>query len=264
MSAPQGPKPSGRAEPQFDAIAADYAYYRRALPGTRLYLSHMHRSIADALGPLKPGARVLDLMSGHGDLAEEMAAWQGCDVVAVDISEAILKENRCRLLACGDALQLPFPDRSFDGVIVCGGFHHLRIETLGACLAEILRVLKGNGALSFFEPCDDFVAAALLRKFFYARLEYLGDRADEIVFYRPGLAQTLQAAGFQDVRVRPFGWAGYALLSQTDAAAFLRPFARSPWFAKSLIGMEKVWAKLPLLNRTAFGAIGSGRKPPET
>ncbi|MBM3889861.1 MAG: class I SAM-dependent methyltransferase [Verrucomicrobia bacterium] len=263
MNAQPGPTSSGKSEPQFDALAADYAHYRRALPGTRLYLSHLHEVIFGALGPLKPDARVLDLMSGHGDLGADLAEKWGCQVVGLDISTALLEKNPCRFLTCGDALRLPFSSGVFDGVVVCGGLHHLKTETLGAALAEILRVMKANACLSFFEPTDDFPMAALLRKYFYDRLEYLGDRAEEHIFYRPDVARVLWEAGFRDVRVRPFGWAGYALLSQTDAAWFLRGFARSPWLARTLIALEKVWQSLPLVSRMAFGAIGSARKPPD-
>src|SRR3954454_13763369 len=68
---------------------------------------------------LQPGERVLDIGSGPGFLATEMAAQVAAAgrVYGVDVSVAMLALARCRgaavHYAIGDALSLPFAEESF-------------------------------------------------------------------------------------------------------------------------------------------------------
>ena len=75
---------------------------------------------------LQPGERVLDVGSGLGFLAAQMAAAvaPGGTVCGIDVSEAMLSMARARtstespaaglVYALADARQLPFPDIHFD------------------------------------------------------------------------------------------------------------------------------------------------------
>ena len=80
--------------------------------------------------------RVLDIGTGSGRLAIELAKVKGChfDIVALDISENMIRKARENARRCGvenkisflvaTAAALPFPDKSFDLVISYASLHH--------------------------------------------------------------------------------------------------------------------------------------------
>ena len=111
------------------------------------------------------GARILDMGCGGGRHAFE--AWRrGATVVAFDYSEAELKEVRgvlggmldagelphgeCGGAVNGDALQLPFPDAAFDGVIASEVLEHLWDDE--RAIAELVRVLKPGARMAVTVP----------------------------------------------------------------------------------------------------------------
>ena len=108
------------------------------------------RAIRAALS-LQPGERVLDIGSGPGFLAAEMAAevGPGGRVHGIDPSESMLASARRRdapvEYGTGDALALPFPDEHFD-VAVCTQVYEY-VEDIAAALAEARRVLRPGGRL---------------------------------------------------------------------------------------------------------------------
>src|SRR5208283_2577084 len=102
--------------------------------------------------------RVLDLCCGTGDIALAFAR-AGADVTGADFTEEMLQVARTRAGRArvrwvrADALQLPFPDSSFDVVSVGYGLRNLADIERG--LDEILRVLKPGGkflSLDFGKP----------------------------------------------------------------------------------------------------------------
>jgi SAM-dependent methyltransferase len=109
-----------------------------------------------AVGPLldavraDSGTRILDVATGPGYVAAA-AARRGASVVAVDFSEAMLVEARRHHPAIdfrtGDAEALPFPDGSFDAVVMSFGLLHLARPD--EALAEAHRVLQPGGRLGF-------------------------------------------------------------------------------------------------------------------
>jgi len=98
---------------------------------------------------LKPGEHVLDVGSGPGFLAAEMAEEVGPDgrVAGVDPSESMLVLARRHApaaeLQAGGALELPFPDASFDAVVSTQVLEY--VEDVAAALAEARRVLRPGG-----------------------------------------------------------------------------------------------------------------------
>jgi demethylmenaquinone methyltransferase/2-methoxy-6-polyprenyl-1,4-benzoquinol methylase len=106
-----------------------------------------------------PGAQVLDIAGGTGDLAKAFAKKVGPTgrVVHTDINEAMLRTGRDRLLDSGialptvvcDAEKLPFADQSFDVVSVAFGLRNMTHKD--AALAEMNRVLKPRGRLLVLE-----------------------------------------------------------------------------------------------------------------
>jgi SAM-dependent methyltransferase len=99
---------------------------------------------------VRRGVRMLDVATGPGYVAA-VAAQRGAHVMGVDFSAAMVAEARRRYPAVtfreGDAEELPFPDNSFDAVVMNFGLLHLgRPEQ---ALAEAHRVLRAGGKLGF-------------------------------------------------------------------------------------------------------------------
>jgi len=113
---------------------------------------------------IQPGARVLDVACGTGNLAIP-AARTGAEVWGVDIAPNLLAQARERAAAEGlravfeegDAERLPFPDAQFDVVMsMFGAMFGPRPEVVAA---ELARVCKPGGtiAMANWVP-DGFVA----------------------------------------------------------------------------------------------------------
>lgn len=107
------------------------------------------RPLLDAVG-VRSGVRLLDVATGPGYVAAA-AARRGAGVVGVDFSAAMLAEARRQHPGVefqeGDAEALPFPDSSFDAVVMNFGLLHLgRPEQ---ALAEARRVLRSGGKVGF-------------------------------------------------------------------------------------------------------------------
>lgn len=95
------------------------------------------------------GARVLDLGCGNGRLYEYLKESVDCHYVGIDISKELVNiakqkypEGKFQL---GDALKLPFKDRSFDFVASFAVAHHIAgHENRKQFFAEVARILKPN------------------------------------------------------------------------------------------------------------------------
>ncbi len=119
----------------------------------------------DRLG-LSPGDRLLDLGCGAGRHAYE-GFRRGGRVVAVDADDSEVNNVAAMLAAlaaegspngahgggtvvCGDALRLPFADRSFDRVIAAEVLEHVHAD--GRAVTELARVLRPGGTLAVTVP----------------------------------------------------------------------------------------------------------------
>jgi demethylmenaquinone methyltransferase/2-methoxy-6-polyprenyl-1,4-benzoquinol methylase len=131
-----------------------------------------------------PNAKVLDLCCGTGDLALTFRkeAPRGAEITGSDFVPEMLVRARAKASAAGlavafieaDALQLPFPDASFDLVSCAFGFRNLANYESG--LKEIARVLTPGGSaalLEFAEPPGK-VFGAVYRLYFRRVLPILG------------------------------------------------------------------------------------------
>jgi len=124
--------------------------------GARLYMMPEYKYFVSKV--LKKGirsGRVLDIGTGSGLLAIEIARAKGCrfDIVAVDISENMIRKARANAGRCGvadridfivtTAAALPFADSSFDIVISYASLHHW-LEPV-AVFNEVARVTGETG-----------------------------------------------------------------------------------------------------------------------
>lgn len=114
-------------------------------------------SAAFAVAAVRPGMRVLDLGCGRGEIVRHCARL-GADAYGVDYAPVALKlaselvrqdaDVKARLgLARSDAKVLPFPDASFDRVLIFDVVEHLYPWELDLCLTEVRRTLRPGGAV---------------------------------------------------------------------------------------------------------------------
>jgi ubiquinone/menaquinone biosynthesis C-methylase UbiE len=96
----------------------------------------------------RAGDRILDVGCGKGFLLHEFTrAVPGVHVEGIDISDyaiANAKEEVKPFLKVGNAVALPYPDKSFDFVVSLGTLHNFPISQLYDAVREIERVGKGT------------------------------------------------------------------------------------------------------------------------
>lgn len=95
--------------------------------------------------------RLLDVGGGTGRVASAIREYVD-EVVLADVSFAMLAHSpRPALMpVCGASELLPFPDSSFDRVIIVDALHH--VEHHSRTADEMFRVLKPGGILVIEEP----------------------------------------------------------------------------------------------------------------
>ena len=165
-------------------------------------------------------ARALDVACGTGDLSLAIAEATGALVIGTDFCRPMLEiAARKRSPAKpsvpfveGDALRLPFADRSFDAVSIAFGLRNL--ASVEAGLGELLRVLKPGGhaaVLEFSKPVVPGISA--LFQFYFTRVlprigglisgsqgayEYLPCSVSRFPDQK-GLTRLMSEAGFESV-----------------------------------------------------------------
>ncbi|MGZ4204681.1 MAG: class I SAM-dependent methyltransferase [Actinomycetota bacterium] len=92
---------------------------------------------------------VLDVATGTGLIARDVARRYGCRVTGADQSEGMLASGRPGALVCADANRLPFGDERFDAVVFSYLMRYVARPPL--TLAELVRVLKPGGVLASVE-----------------------------------------------------------------------------------------------------------------
>jgi len=207
----------------FGRIARHYDRLNRLLSAGR---DLGWRRLTADLADLPPSGLALDVATGTGDLAMELArrALAG-RVVGLDFSPPMLelaqvKVQRAGLAGrleflLGDALRLPFPEATFDAVTT--GFSLRNVTSLPQLFAEMRRVVRPEGRVVCLEIArpEHPLVQRLYFAYFYRLAPLIGgllsgDR--EAYRYLPdsltslpspeGLQALLEAAGLRQVRYR--------------------------------------------------------------
>jgi demethylmenaquinone methyltransferase/2-methoxy-6-polyprenyl-1,4-benzoquinol methylase len=130
----------------FDAIAPRYDLLNRLLT-FRLDVRWRRRTVRDL--DLPTGSTVLDLACGTGDLCRDLDS-AGHRPVGMDLSWGMLVAARTDApLVHADALRLPAPSGTVDGV-TCG-FALRNLAALEPFFAELARVLRPGGRIALLE-----------------------------------------------------------------------------------------------------------------
>jgi demethylmenaquinone methyltransferase/2-methoxy-6-polyprenyl-1,4-benzoquinol methylase len=217
---PSPEQKSASVQRMFDAIAPRYDLLNHLL-SLNIDKVWRRRTIAELLKCRAPVGKYLDACAGTLDLSVALAqhAHFSGDIVASDFSLPMLQHGYGKsngepiVVACADALRLPFGDATFDGAMVAFGVRNL--ADLDGGLVELRRVLKRGGRLAVLEFCTPTWQPFRGAYLFYFRhvLPLIGRMiskhgtaydylpASVLEFPAPAeLAKRMRAAGFSDVR----------------------------------------------------------------
>lgn len=196
----------------FDRISGVYDLMNQVMTAG---LHHAWRRRAADLAEARPNTHVLDVATGTGDLAIELAA-RGAQVIGSDFSEEMLVRAREKQPAItwewANAMELPYEDDRFDAATV--GFGARNFSDLAQGVREMARVVRPGGKVVILEittptrpPLSTF-----FRVWFDQIVPALGKLAgdSEAYEYLPssvrrfptpaGLAAVMDQAGLRDIR----------------------------------------------------------------
>ena len=145
-----------QVERMFDTISKEYDGLNRVISfGIDV---KWRKKVVNKVAATKP-KRILDVATGTGDLAINLAKTDAEEIIGLDISAGMLSVGKEKVAAKnlddrikmvqGDSENLPFEDDYFDAITVAFGIRNF--ETLEKGLAEILRVLKPGGLFVILE-----------------------------------------------------------------------------------------------------------------
>jgi demethylmenaquinone methyltransferase/2-methoxy-6-polyprenyl-1,4-benzoquinol methylase len=213
--ADRGTLPEPQVRAMFDRIARVYDLMNSVMTAG---LHHQWRRRAADLANVGPGDRVLDVATGTGDLAIELASRvaPGGEVIGSDFSEEMLTLARRKApnlrFEWANALELPYEDGAFAAATV--GFGARNFSDLDRGVAEMARVVRPGGRVVILEittpqrpPLSTF-----FRLWFDRVVPLIGKVAGDSQAYDylpnsvkrfpepPGLAASLARAGLEDIR----------------------------------------------------------------
>lgn len=145
-----------RIRSMFDRIAGRYDLLNTIM-SARMHHRWRERTVELASPPR--GGRALDVCCGTGDLALTLKRRMGAqaDVVGIDFSDQMLELARQKSsgqgidvsFEAGNALELPYPDSSFDVATV--GFGIRNLVDLERGVGEMARVVRPGGRVAILE-----------------------------------------------------------------------------------------------------------------
>jgi demethylmenaquinone methyltransferase/2-methoxy-6-polyprenyl-1,4-benzoquinol methylase len=210
-----------RIRDMFDSIAPRYDFLNRLLS---LGIDRRWRTFAVGKLQVPEGGRVLDMATGTGDVALEIASRtpESVRIVGEDFAQGMLDIGKKKIeatpfrsrifLVNAPCEAMPHPDRTFDGVTIAFGIRNVVDRLAG--LREMLRVLKPGGKaviLEFSNPQNRLFKA--LYYFYFRRvLPFLGGLFSQRRAYRylpdsvlefpdqEAFKSLMKEAGFSDLR----------------------------------------------------------------
>lgn len=159
MDSAQQTEPNGKKEQvrqMFNNIAHRYDFLNHFLSAgiDRCW----RRKLIRKMGKHNP-SDILDVATGTADLAIAAAHLNPVKIIGIDIAEEMLAIGQLKIdhlhlqkmiqLRQADSENLPFPDASFDAVMVAFGVRNF--ENLDKGLAQMYRVLRQNGRVYILE-----------------------------------------------------------------------------------------------------------------
>jgi demethylmenaquinone methyltransferase/2-methoxy-6-polyprenyl-1,4-benzoquinol methylase len=140
----------------FDTISNEYDGLNRVISfGIDV---KWRKKVVKIIGASKPYS-ILDIATGTGDLAINLAQTNASKIIGLDISEGMLNVGRSKIeklqltntidMVLGDSEKIPFEANSFDAITVAFGVRNF--ENLEKGLSEIYRVLKIGGTFVVLE-----------------------------------------------------------------------------------------------------------------
>ncbi|MCL6294169.1 bifunctional demethylmenaquinone methyltransferase/2-methoxy-6-polyprenyl-1,4-benzoquinol methylase UbiE [Jejuia spongiicola] len=140
----------------FDTISGDYDGLNRVIS---FGIDIKWRKKVVKLVKEKQPETILDIATGTGDLAINLAETNATKIIGLDISSGMLDIGKEKIkkkgleqkieMVLGDSENMPFDDNTFDAITVAFGVRNF--ETLENGLKEILRVLKPSGNFVILE-----------------------------------------------------------------------------------------------------------------
>ncbi|KAL3613927.1 24-methylenesterol C-methyltransferase 2 [Castilleja foliolosa] len=222
-------------------------HFSPSLPGkSHLEATRLHEEMAVDLLKVGPGARILDAGCGVGGPMRAIAAHSGANVVGITINE--YQVNRARMhnkkagldklceVVCGNFLQMPFDDNSFDGVYSIEATCHA--PNLEEVYGEIYRVLKPGSLYVSYE----WVTTELYRGDDPEHVEVIQaiERGDAL----PGLRNYTDIS---EVAKR----VGFEVVQERDLA---KPPA-NPWWTRLKMGRIAYWRNHVMITVLAWLGI---------
>jgi len=140
----------------FDTISKEYDGLNRVISfGIDI---KWRKKVVEIVNKQQPDT-ILDIATGTGDLAINLAKTSASKIIGFDISPGMLEVGKKKIthkqldhkikMVLGDSEKMPFDDNSFDAITVAFGIRNF--ENLEQGLSEILRVLKPNGVFVILE-----------------------------------------------------------------------------------------------------------------
>ncbi len=195
------------------------------------------RATVDAIQP-RPGQRVLDVATGTGMVAFELAA-RGAEVVGLDQSEQMLGGASAKLarrpdlagrvrFVIGEAERLPFADGEFDALTFTYLLRY--VDDVQRTMTELARVIRPGGRIAMLEfgvPSRRLLRALwrvhtrvalpligrVLSPAWYEVGRFLGPNIEQFHAAEPDLASRWREAGIEEVRVRAMSFGAGLVMS---------------------------------------------------
>jgi ubiquinone/menaquinone biosynthesis C-methylase UbiE len=223
------------------------------------------RDLVDLLEPA-PGWRALDVGTGTGVVARELAARGGVRVIGIDLALGMLaqanREDGGPSFAAAAAIDLPFRDGTFHGVTAAFVLSHFaRYET---AMFDMLRVLRSDGRMgvtAWGPGADEFLTAWTEVAEEFAEKEILRDARQRAMpwderFSDPDrLKDALYEAGLRHLRVER---REYRFEMTAEDYLTGREIAATGRFLRTMLG-EALWERFRARTREVF----ADRFPPQ-